>query len=151
MKTPTLLKLTSVLAFVQFCAHTTLFLTYAPAHGAEEVDVVRTMKSHFFLFGGSPHSYWEFYFGYGLFSAVNCLIEAVLFWQLAAIAKTNPTLIRPVAGLFLLANVGYAILVRVYFFPLPGYFDIAIAVLLGAVLVTASSRGAAAVREAARA
>jgi hypothetical protein len=71
-------------------------------------------------------------------AAFNCLIEAVLFWQLAGIAKPSPALIRPVAGLFLLANVGYAVLVLTYFFPLPAYFDIAIAALLGWVLLTAS-------------
>jgi hypothetical protein len=62
----------------------------------------------------------------------------VLFWQLASIAKSSPAVIKPVAGLFLVANVGYAILVLTYFFPLPAYFDIAIAILLGGVLFTAS-------------
>src|SRR5215470_5460360 len=135
MKTPALLKLTSVLAFVQFCAHTAMFVTYAPVHGAEEAAVVETMKTHFFRFSGAPRSYWGFYFGYGLMSAMNCLIEAVLFWQLAAIATKAPRAIRPIAALFLVANVAHFILVRVYFFPLPGYFDLAIAALLGAALV----------------
>jgi len=136
MKTPALLRITSVLSFVQFCAHTAMFVTYAPSHGAEEVSVVETMKAHVFRFGGVAHSYWELYFGYGLMSAMNCLIEAVLFWQLAGLARKSPALMRPIAALFLVANVGYAILVRIYFFPLPGYFDLAIAVLLGAAIVT---------------
>ena len=141
MKTATLLRITAILTLAQFCAHATLFLTYVPSHGPDEVSVIQTMQSHYFSFSGSPRSYWDFYFGYGLLSAFNCLLEAVLFWQLAGIAQATPTFIRPVAALFLLANIGYAILVRTYFFPLPSYFDIAIAILLGLVLVTAS-RGA---------
>jgi len=146
MKTPTLLRITSVLSFVQFCAHTAMFVTYRPVHGAEEVAVVEAMRTHVFKFGGAAHSYWELYFGYGLMSAANCLVEAVLFWQLAGLARKSPALIRPIAALFLLANVGYAILVRVYFFPLPGYFDLAIAALLGAAIVTSLRAEAPAAR-----
>jgi hypothetical protein len=138
MKTITLLRITSVVAFVQFCAHTTWFVTYVPQHGPDEINVVQTMHSYYFSFAGSLRSYWDFYFGYGLFSALNCLIEAVLFWQLATIARTVPNLITPIAALFLLANIGYAALVWKYFFPLPGYFDIAIALLLGLTIVSAS-------------
>jgi hypothetical protein len=136
MKTPTLLRITSVLAFVQFAAHTAMFVTYVPSHGAEEVAVVEAMKAHVFKFGATAHSYWDLYFGYGLMSAANCLVEAVLFWLLAVAARQSPALVRSVAALFLLANVGHFILVRVYFFPLPGWFDLAIAALLGAAIAT---------------
>ena len=138
MNTPVLLRIAAALAFVQFCAHTTMFVTYAPMHGAEETSVVQAMQSHFFSFSGWSRSYWDLYFGYGLFSAFNCLIEAVLFFQLASIAGKNPRIVRMIAGLFLVANIGYATLIYRYFFPLPGYFDIAIALLLGAVIFTAS-------------
>jgi hypothetical protein len=138
MRTAPLLRATAIVAFVQFCAHTARFVSYVPKHGPDEVGVVAVMKSHYFSFSGAARSYWDFYFGYGLMAAFNCLIEAVLLWQLAGIAKSSPARVRPVAGLFLLANVGYAILVLTYFFPLPAYFDMAIATLLGWVLFTAS-------------
>jgi hypothetical protein len=138
MRTATLLRATAVLAFVQFCAHAARFVSYVPQHGPDESGVVEAMKSHSFIFSGATRSYWDFYFGYGLMAAFNCLIEFVLFWQLASIAKSSAAVIKPVAGLFLVANVGYAILVLIYFFPLPAYFDIAIAILLGGVLFSAS-------------
>jgi hypothetical protein len=141
MRTATLLRATAVLAFVQFCAHMARFLSYVPKHGPDEFGVVEAMQSHSFIFAGATRSYWDFYFGYGLMAACNCLVEFVLFWQLASIAKSSPAVIKPVAGLFLVANVGYAILVLIYFFPLPAYFDIAIAILLGGVLFTASRGG----------
>jgi hypothetical protein len=136
MKIVTLLRIAAFVALVQFCAHTTLFLTYTPAHGPDEASVVQTMRDHVFSFSGSMRSYWDMYFGYGLFSAFNCLLEAVLLWLLAAIAKSNSQLVRPVIALFIGANIGYALLVWKYFFPLPSYFDIA-QVVLGLAFVAA--------------
>ena len=137
MKAAVWLRVVSALAFVQFCAHTVRFITYAPAHGPDEVAVVQAMKSHYFLFAGAPRSYWDFYFGYGLLAAFSCLVEAVLFWLLAGIARSSVALARPIVVLFLLANIAHATLTWTYFFPLPMYFDLAIAILLGVALITA--------------
>jgi hypothetical protein len=130
-----LLRIASLLALIQFAAHTSLLLTYAPKHGPEEAAVVEAMKSHAFNFGGvRPHSYWEMYFGYGLFAAVNCLIEAILFWQLTS-GSVNLAPARSIVLLFCLANIGYAILVWKYFFLVPLVFDAAIALCLAAAYV----------------
>src|SRR6266581_4174942 len=90
MKPTVLLRIASVVALVQFAAHTLLFVFSSPKHGPEESAVVEAMKAHRFDFIGSMRSYWDFYFGYGLEPAFFCLLEAVLFWQLATIAKTTP-------------------------------------------------------------
>jgi len=140
MKPVMLLRVAALLALVQCLGHASLFLSYVPKHGADEVAVVEAMRSHFFSFSGHLHSYWDMYYGYGLMAVLNCLIEAVLFWQLAGIAKTAPRSVVPVAALFLLANLAYAGLVWTYFFPLPLYFDLAIAICLGLVLITARRR-----------
>lgn len=96
------------------------------------------MKSHRFNFGGVvPHSYWDLYFGYGLFAAFNCLIEGALFWQLATIARGDPVRVKPIIALFFVANAGYAILVWKYFFLVPIFPDIAIAVCLGLAFISA--------------
>jgi len=89
--------------------------------------VVLAMQSHFFNFGGGrTHSYWDLYFGYGLFAAVNCAIETVLFWQLSG----NPGNGKAIIALFSLANIVYGVLVWKYFFPMPLVFDSAIALCL---------------------
>jgi hypothetical protein len=134
----TLLRAAAVMAFLQFAAHTYLLLSYTPKHGAEEVAVVETMKSHRFDFAGRahPHSYWELYIGYGLFAALNCLIEAVLFWQLAGMNGA-----KPIVALFLLANLAYAALVWRFFFFLPPLMaDLVIAGCLGAALGSGKRR-----------
>src|SRR5258708_6222978 len=137
MKAATLLRVASILAAVQFCAHTAMFTTYAPKHGAEEIAVVEAMRTHRFSFGGFERSYWDFYFGYGLMSAFSVFLEIVLFWQLAALATTDAPRVRPIVALFIFANFVHAALCMRYFFLTPIVPDLAIAGCLGLALVAA--------------
>ena len=123
MKTTPILRFAAVLAFVQFAAHTYLFATAVPKHGPEETAVVAAMQDHHFLFSGMPRSYWDFYYGYGLLAALVVLIEAVLFWLLAGIARDKPQSVRPVIALFILYNIAHAAILARYFFPLPIVMD----------------------------
>src|SRR5260370_34106024 len=102
MAATTFLRIAAIVALLQFAAHTSLIIFSSPKHGPEEVAVVQAMKSHRFNFLGSQRSYWAFYFGYALEAAVICLIEAVLFLQLAWGTWPSPLLIRRIAGLFFL-------------------------------------------------
>jgi hypothetical protein len=47
----------AILAFVQYTAHSVLFLSAKPTHGLEEVSVVEAMKSHHFKICGFNRSY----------------------------------------------------------------------------------------------
>ena len=135
MSAALLLRLASVVAFLQWGAHTMLFLRSTPKHGPEEVAVVEAMRTHYFAFGGASRSYWDFYFGYGLMAAFVVLVEAVLFWQLAGGAAAARPLVRSVAVLFLVYNVGHALLAGRYFFVTPIIPDILIALVLLAAIV----------------
>ena len=146
MPTVTFLRIAAALAAIQGIAHGALLVSYQPGHGAAEVAVVEAMRSAFFDFGGfAPHSYWEMYIGYGLFVALNCLIQAVVLWLLASRWRADPRSARPLVAVFLAANLLYAALVARFFFRLPMWFDLAIAGLLTAVLVWpgAAARAAA--------
>src|SRR5437899_12941813 len=101
MTKPTPLRVTAVIALLQFFGHAALFVRARPTHGDAEVTVVAAMKAHRFNFGGSMRSYWDMYFGYGLEAARIFLVEASLFLQLAAIAGWTPTVGRPMIPLFL--------------------------------------------------
>lgn len=140
MMTSLLLKIASVTALLQGIAHTAMFVSAAPRHGARELAVVEAMQAQHFDFLGSLRSYWDFYFGYGLFAAFNCFIEAVLFWQLARIAVTQPSLVRPIVALFCIANLGYACLAARYFFITPIVPDVILAVCLALAFFTAPVR-----------
>ena len=134
--TPTIaLRAAAVIAFLQWVAHTTLFLRAKPRHGAEEVAVIDAMKSHYFAFGGASRSYWDLYFGYGLIAAVVVLVEAILFWQLGTAPDAARPLVRSVAVLFLAFNAAHALLAARYFFVTPTVPDVLIALCLATAVV----------------
>ena len=89
----------------------------------------RLMRAGIQLDGAADHGVSEALYlrdpdGNGVEAAAVCLVEAVLFWQLTRIAESHPTLVRPAVGLFVLANVGHALLMARYFFTLPLVFDL---------------------------
>ena len=133
-----LLRIAAALAALQGIAHGALFVSAKPRHGEAEVAVVTAMKTNEFFRGGL--GYWDYYFGYGLIAAAVCLVEAVLFWQLAGIAVTRPLLVRPMMALFVVWNLAHAaLLARFFKFPLPMAFDAIIAGLLVAAFIAAAT------------
>lgn len=129
-----LLRILSIVAFLQFAGHGTLFVLSKPTHGSDEIAVVTAMRNHAFRFASAPRTYWDMYFGYGLEAAFVCLLEAVLFWLLAGAPPGSASLVRSVVAVFAVWNVAHLIMLARYFaFPLPMVFDSVIAVGLVAV------------------
>jgi hypothetical protein len=128
-----------VLAFLHCIGHTIggVFGVDAPP-GTKEGAVVEVMKSNQFDVMGANRSYWDFFIGYGLTISLSELLLAVVFWQLAALAKTEPRRIRPIIAAFLLANLGFAILAWRYFFVPPLLGDLLVIIALGLACLTAS-------------
>jgi hypothetical protein len=137
------LRIASVLSLINCIGHTSGVFS-SPKHGAEEIAVQETMKAHHFDVMGSPRSYWDFLFGYGLITTIALLAQAILFWQLAALAKTNPAWTRPIVVLFVFNCLGTAIVCGKYFFIGPALTQMLIAVCLGIAFVTAGGSRAAA-------
>ena len=133
MKPVIFLRIASLLVLLEALGHTFLFVSYAPK-GPEEIAVVEAMKAHAFQHGGAAaHSYWESYFGYGLFVAVSCLIEAGILWQLAALVKTAPLQVKRMAAIILVGEAGYAFLIWKYFslpIPLASHSSIALCLVM---------------------
>lgn len=124
------LRLASLLALLQYCAHALLFLSARPTHGAAEAAVIDAMKAHRFEFSGFSRSYWDFYFGYGLLAILWGLVEIVLLWQLPTLAANDFSRVRPIVALLLLANLAHAALAWTYFFPAPVIGDLVVAACL---------------------
>jgi hypothetical protein len=141
MKPQILLRSASVLALIHAALHTFGGLLSAPSHGQEEVTLLTAMKSFHMDVMGSLRTYWDFYFGFGLFLTVSLVVLAVFLWQLAALAKTEPTKARPFIGTLCAAFVAFVILSWCYFFVAPLVTEAVIAILIG--LAYASSRQAA--------
>jgi len=135
MRPSTLLRTASVLTLVHCILHTIGGVLAPPSHGAEEIALVETMSAHRFDFMGSMRSYADFMLGYGLFVTVALLVDAVIFWQLAALARTRPEGLRPIVAVFVVGYVGLAIVSSRFFFIAPGVRELLIAAGLAAAFV----------------
>jgi hypothetical protein len=129
-----LLRIASSLAAVQGLGHATAVVRWSPSRGPHETGVIEAMKSQHFVFQGLDRTYWDFFFGYGLLTAFNCVVEAAVLWQLARFATAGAPGGRAIVGTFLIASIIHAFLSWRYFFFTPVIFDAAIAVCLAAAL-----------------
>ena len=126
------LRIASLLSLLHCVGHTigAVFGIDAPA-GTTEGKVLDVMKSNHFDVMGASRSFWDFFFGFGLNISVGELVQAVLFWQLAGLAKIDPRRLRPIIASFFLANIAYAILAWRYFFVPPFVGAVLTAIALG--------------------
>jgi hypothetical protein len=95
------------------------------------------MKANQFLVIGHMRSYWDFYRGLGLTVTICLTAEAVLFWQLGSLAKTDGRRLRPILITFLIAYAVLAVNSNAYFFFGPVVAEILIAACLGAAIFSA--------------
>jgi hypothetical protein len=128
----TILRAASLLVFVQYVAHGSLFVSSITGHHPPPIAAI----------AASPrHSYWDLYVGYGLLAILSGVIEAVLLWQVASLAKRDAGRVRPIMMVFILANVVHACLVWTYFSLIaPVAFDLLTAGLLAFAFVSARTK-----------
>ncbi len=123
-----ILRVASVLVFVQYAAHGWLFLS-STSRGPSPIATIAASQRH---------SYWDFYVGYGLLAILSGLIEVILLWQVASLAKNDAMRVRPIVLLFIFANVAHACLVWIYFSLVPPVaFDLLIAAVLAFAFASA--------------
>jgi hypothetical protein len=132
------LRIASVLTLIHAVLHTVggVFSSPDPGPGAVAVEA---MKSNQFLLMGNMRSYWQFYRGMGLAVTIFLTFEAVVFWQLSSLARTDATRLRPVLAVFALAYLAMAVNSQMYFFLGPVIVEAIIAVLLVLAIVTAKA------------
>ena len=74
------------------------------------------MKANQFPLMGNMRSFWDFYRGMGLAVTIFLTSEAIVFWQLGSLAKTDVRRIRPILITFLVAYSVLAVNSYTYFF-----------------------------------
>jgi hypothetical protein len=104
---------------------------------------VEAMKANQFLLMGYTRSFWDFYRGMGLTVTVFLAAEAVVFWQLGSLARTDARRLRPIVGTFLVAYAALAVNSYTYFFLGPVIVEILIAACLGLAILTAKPEAVA--------
>lgn len=142
MKPAIFLRIAAVLTFIHAVLHTIggVFGKVGPGPATVAVDA---MKMNQFPLMGHMRSFWDFYRGMGLAATISLTAEAILFWQLSLLAKTDAQRLRPIMATFLVAYAASAVNSYTYFFLGPVIAEILIAACLGLALVTAKSELAA--------
>lgn len=102
-----------------------------------ETDVLNAMRTVRFDVMGVSRTYLDFYRGFGFTLSVFLLLQAVVLWQLAALAKNAPRQVRGMVASFALASLACALLSWMFILPLPAVFAAALTVCLGMAFVAA--------------
>ena len=136
MNVPLLLRIASVITLLYFAGHTA-GMPWTPFTSPEAMSVVEAMKTQSFEAKGFKGTYWGFYFGFGVIISVFLLVEAVVLWQVASLAKKDPSRVRPIVAAFLLGYIVNAVLAWKYFSVVPAVMAAAIALCLAIALVLA--------------
>jgi hypothetical protein len=139
MRTVLFLRIASVLTFIHAVLHTIGGVFGAPAPGLQQVTVA-VMKANEFQVMGVTRSYGDFYRGLGLVVSVFLTLEAIVFWQLGSLAKTDAVRLRPILATFLVGYLGAAVVSYRYFFAAPAITEILIAACLGLAIAFARQR-----------
>jgi len=142
MKPALLLRIAAVMTFIHAVLHT-IGGVFGKAGPGPVAAAVQAMKMNEFLLMGHTRSFWDFYRGLGLGATISLTAEAVLFWQLGSLAKTDARQLRPILATFLVAYALLAVNSYTYFFLGPVIVEIFIAACLGLAIVTAKSQAAA--------
>lgn len=136
MKPVAFLRMASVMTLIHAVLHTIGGVFGKPSPGLEAATVA-TMKANVFLVFGLTRSYFDFFRGLGLAATVTLTAEAIVFWQLGALAKKDAMQLRPILGTFMVAYLALAVNAYIYLFYAPVVVEILIAACIGMAIITA--------------
>lgn len=136
MKPVLLLRIASVLTFIHSALHTIGGVFGKPSPGVAAATLA-VMKANAFDVMGVTRTYSDFLRGMGLAVTVFLTVEAIVFWQLGTLAKTDASRLRPILASFLVGYLAMAVNAYTYIFAGPVIAEILIAACLGMAIVTA--------------
>jgi hypothetical protein len=129
------LRIASVISLIFTAGHTMGGLKHWSPMG--DNLVLKSMTDVRFSTMGASRSYLDFFMGFGWSISVQMLMETILLWQLASLAKTDPARLRPMIAVIALATAGSGLIAWRFIFPVPALFSAALGVALGLAYVTA--------------
>jgi hypothetical protein len=134
--TPTLLlRIASVISLAFTAGHTLGGLRKWSPMG--ENEVLKAMTEVRFETMGANRSYLDFFMGFGWSISVLMLLQTVVLWQLASLARADPARVRPMIAVFGLATLATGVIAWRFIFPIPALFSSALLVVLLAAYVVA--------------
>ena len=138
MKPTLFLRIAAVLTLIHSVLHTIGGVFSSPDPGISATTWA-AMKANSFPVFGLTRSYFMFYRGLGLGITIFLTAEAIVFWQLGTLAKTDAPRLRPVMATFMVAYLVFAANSCLYFFYFPVIVEIVIAACLGMAIATAKA------------
>lgn len=141
MSASILLRVASIVAFVYWIGHT-VGAPWTPVRGAAETAAIDSLRSLHFAVQGFSRNYWDFYFGFGIAISAFLLVQAVLLWQLATLAKIGAERLRPILALLFAGFAANTVIAWIYFFAVPGVLALVIAACLAGAWIAAGSPAA---------
>jgi hypothetical protein len=140
MKSTLFLRIAAVLTFIHAVLHTIGGVFGKPDPGPSQTAFTAMQANHFPVMG-LTRSYADFYMGLGLALTISMTMEAIVFWLLASLAKTDGARLRPILAVFMAGYLFIAVNSFAYFFYAPVIVEILIALCLGMAIFTAESAG----------
>jgi hypothetical protein len=101
---------------------------------AGETPALQTMRDFSFDVMGTQRTYWDFYYGFGVYIGLMVAIQAIGLWQLASLP---PAMIRPVLGTTAVAWIAGTVILWRYIFIVPAAFSLVCSICVVAALVAA--------------
>ena len=136
MKAAVYLRIASVLTLIHAIMHTIGGVFGKPAPGVATM-VAETMRANRFRVLGVTRSYADFYFGMGLGITIALTVDALVFWLLASLVKSDGARLRPIIAAFLAGYLALAVNSWLFFFMPPVVTEFLIALCLGMAIATA--------------
>jgi hypothetical protein len=128
MKTALLLRIASGISLLFAVGHTLgASNDWSPMGETEVLNAMRTVR---FDVMGVSRTYLDFYQGLGLTVSVFLLLQAIVLWQLAALAKSAPLQARGMVSSFALASLASGIISWKFILPIPAVFSAVLTVCL---------------------
>jgi hypothetical protein len=133
MTTTLLLRIAAVISLFFAAGHTLGGMQKWSPMG--ENEVLKAMTTVHFDIMGVNRSYLDFFVGFGWFISVALLLQSALMWQVASLARSNATHVRPMIAMFALAALAGGIIAWHFILPLPALFSgVLLIVLLAAYM-----------------
>ena len=138
MRPTLLLRIASILTLLLAIGHTSGGLSsWSPAG---ETETLRAMRSFHFDAAGASRTYLDFYLGFGYTLSAYLLMQVIVLWQLASMAKSDAPRVRPLIGAFLFASLASAALAWRFIFVVPVICFAAVSVCLGLAFFAAGKQ-----------
>ena len=135
MTTAVLLRISAVISLLFAIGHSLGGLKKWSPMG--ENEVLKAMETVRFDTMGVNRSYLDFFLGFGWSLSVAMLLQSVLLWQLASLARSNAAQVRPMIAAFALATLASGVIAWSFIFAVPVLFSGALLIVLIAAYMKA--------------